>query len=291
MNLHHLLVFHTIAKTGSITSSSKKLRISQPALSRELKELEQRFGVILFERLPRGMRLTPAGKILAEYADRLFEVARAAESAMHEIARARTGHLSLGASNTIGTYVLPRMLSKFCNTNPGIKVSLFVGNSAQVSQGIADKRFSLGFIEGPLHVHGLTEVTFGSDELVPVVAAGHRLANLRSVIPSDLANETLLMREIGSGTRELIFDILRGLKIDEGPIMEFGNTEAIKQAAIHGGGIAWLPAMSIDTELEKSILVPLASSQLTIRRSLSVIRRSSAPDSPTDEAFMRMLMQ
>lgn len=291
MNLHHLLVFHTIAKTGSITSSSKKLHISQPALSRELKELEQRFGVILFERVPRGMRLTHAGKILAEYADRLFEVARAAESAMNEIACARTGHLSLAASNTIGTYVLPRMLSKFCNTNPGIKVSLFVGNSAQVSQGIADKRYSLGFIEGPLHIRGLTEVTFGSDELVPVVAASHRLANMRSIIPSDLTNETLLMREIGSGTRELIFDILRGLNINEGPIMEFGNTEAIKQAAIHGGGIAWLPAMSIDSELEKSVLVPLASTQLTIRRSLSVIRRRSAPDSPTDEAFMRMLMQ
>jgi DNA-binding transcriptional LysR family regulator len=291
MNLHHLLVFHTIAKTGSITSSSKQLNISQPALSRELRVLENRFGVTLFERLPRGMRLTNSGKILAEYADRLFEIAHAAELAMKDIASASTGHLSLAASNTIGTYVLPRMISKFCNSNPGIKVSVFVGNTAQVSQGIAEQRYSLGFIEGPLHVRGLTAIRFGDDTLLPVVAAGHRLANVPDVVPSDLDDEPLLMRELGSGTRELITDILHGLKIVEGPVMEFGNTEAIKQAVIHDAGIAWLPALSIRTELENGALVPLASDQLTIRRSLNVIRRDSSPGSPANDAFIRLLIQ
>jgi LysR family transcriptional regulator, low CO2-responsive transcriptional regulator len=291
MNLHHLLVFHTIAKTGSITSSSKQLRISQPALSRELRELENRFGVALFERVPRGMRLTHPGQILAEYADRLFEAARAAELAMKEIANARIGHLSIAASNTIGTYVLPRLLAQFCNSNPGVKVSLFVGNTAQVAQGIADLRYSLGFIEGPLHIRGLIATRFLDDELLPVVAAWHRLAELPCVVPSDLDDEPLLMREMGSGTRELIVDILHDLKITTGPVMEFGNTEAIKQAAVHGGGIAWLPALSIGAELENGVLVPLSSDQLTIRRPLSVIRRTSAPGSPADEAFMRLLMQ
>jgi len=291
MNLHHLLVFHTIAKTGSITSSSKQLNISQPALSRELRVLENRFGVTLFERLPRGMRLTNSGKILVEYADRLFEIAHAAELAMKDIASASTGHLSLAASNTIGTYVLPRMISKFCNSNPGIKVSVFVGNTAQVSQGIAEQRYSLGFIEGPLHVRGLTAIRFGDDILLPVVAAGHRLANVPDVVPSDLDDEPLLMRELGSGTRELITDILHGLKIVEGPVMEFGNTEAIKQAVIHDAGIAWLPALSIRTELENGALVPLASDQLAIRRSLNVIRRDSSPGSPANDAFIRLLIQ
>ena len=196
-----------------------------------------------------------------------------------------------GASNTIGTYVLPRMISKFCNSNPGIKVSVFVGNTAQVSQGIAEQRYSLGFIEGPLHVRGLTAIRFGDDILLPVVAAGHRLANVPDVVPSDLDDEPLLMRELGSGTRELITDILHGLKIVEGPVMEFGNTEAIKQAVIHDAGIAWLPALSIRTELENGALVPLASDQLTIRRSLNVIRRDSSPGSPANDAFIRLLIQ
>jgi hypothetical protein len=90
---------------------------------------------MLFERVPRDMRLAYPGKILADYADRLFEIADSAELAMKEIASAHTGHLSLAAGNTIGTCALPRILSKFCNSNPGIKVSLFVGNTAQVSQG------------------------------------------------------------------------------------------------------------------------------------------------------------
>ena len=99
------------------------------------------------------------------------------------------------------------------------------------------------------------------------------------------------MRELGSGTRELITDILHGLKIAEGPVMEFGNTEAIKQAVIHDAGIAWLPALSIRTELENGALVPLASDQLTIRRSLNVIRRASSPGSPANDAFIRLLIQ
>jgi DNA-binding transcriptional LysR family regulator len=291
MNLHHLLVFHSIAKTGSITSSSRQLRISQPALSRELRELENRFGVTLFERVPRGMKLTHAGKVLNEYADRLFAVAHAAELAMKEISSARTGHLSLAASSMIGTYVLPRMLSQFSNRYPGIKVSLFVGNTAQVSQGIADQRYSLGFIEGPLHVRGVTATRFRDDELLPVVAAGHRLAHVPDIDPSDLDGEPLLMREVGSGTRDLIVDVLRDLQIITGQVMEFGNNEAIKQAAIHGGGIAWLPTLSIGAELKAGVLVPLASDQLRIRRSLSVIRRNSAAGSPADEAFMRLLTQ
>ena len=95
------------------------------------------------------------------------------------------------------------------------------------------------------------------------------------------------MREVGSATRQLIMEILHELKITAGPVMEFGNTEAIKQAVIHGGGVAWLPSVSISNELHSGALVQLASDQLMIRRPLSVIRRSSSPDSPADEAFIK----
>jgi len=291
MNLHHLLVFHTIAETGSITASSKALHISQPALSRELRELEERFGLALFERLPRGMRLTGAGEVLAEYANRLFEIARTADLAMKELASAQIGHLSIAASNTIGTYVLPRVLARFRNDNPGVLVSLFVGNTAQVSQAVADMRFSLGFIEGPLHIPGLSSVKFRDDELLPVVAAWHRLADVATLRPHDLDHEPLLMREVGSGTRELIADILEKLDVKQGSIMEFGNTEAIKQAAIHGGGVAWLPAISIVDELSNDVLIPLACEALTIRRPLTIVRRSSAPDGPAERALLALLEQ
>ncbi|AZC31831.1 LysR family transcriptional regulator YeiE [Pseudomonas chlororaphis subsp. piscium] len=291
MNLHHLLVFHTTAKTGSITACAKALHISQPALSRELRKLEERFGLTLFERQPRGMRLTHAGEVLAEYADRLFDIARTADLAMKELASAKVGHLSIAASNTIGTYVLPRVLARFRRNNPGVKVSLFVSNTEQVAQAVADMRYSLGFIEGPLHINGLTATHFREDDLLPVVAAWHRLADATAINPRDLNDEPLLMREVGSGTRELIAAVLEDLDVQQGSIMEFGNTEAIKQAAIHGGGIAWLPAISITDELANDVLIPLPCAQLTLRRTLSIVRRAAVPDGPAERELLSLLEQ
>lgn len=289
MNLHHLSIFHSIAETGSISAAAKQLHISQPALSHELKVFERRIGVALFERLPRGMRLTEAGEVLHDYASRLFEIARTAESAMREVAGAKHGDLALGASNTIGTYVLPRLLAMYRQANPGVKISLFVGNTEQVSQGVADLRFTLGFIEGPLHVSGLASTQFRKDELVPVVSPGHPLALKKRIAPSDISGRPLLMREAGSGTRELIADAMQASGVEQGPIMEFGNTEALKQAALHGGGVAWLPRICIQQELADGVLRALPTKKLTIHRPLSVVRRPKAHTSPATEAFLKLL--
>lgn len=291
MNLHHLSIFHSIAETGSISASAQRLHISQPALSHELKAFERRLGISLFERLPRGMRLTHAGEVLFEYSMRLFDIARTAESAMKEIAGANHGHLALGASNTIGTYVLPPLLALYRRANPGVRISLFVGNTEQVSQGVADMRFTLGFVEGPVHVGGLSSVQFRKDELLAVVSPDHPLAKKKRLSSSDLSQLPLLMREVGSGTRELIADALKANGVEMGAVMEFGNTEALKQAALHGGGVAWLPRISIQQELAGQTLVALPVSKLTIHRPLSIVRRPKAHTSPATEAFLELLGQ
>lgn len=289
MNLHHLAVFNAIAETGSISAAAQRLYISQPALSRELKDFEARLGVTLFERLPRGMRMTHAGEVLREYAIRLFDISRTAEAAMREIADARMGLLSIAASNTIGTYVLPQRLAIFRRINPGVRITMFVGNTEQVSQGVADMRFTLGFIEGPLHVSGLVAEQFQKDELVPVVAADDELLRKKRLSATDINGLPLLMREKGSGTRELIAETLEANDVKQGNVMEFGNTEALKQAAMHGGGIAWLPRISITHELDQGTLQVLPIKRLMIQRPLSVIRRANAHTGPTSEAFLKTL--
>ncbi|GLQ49222.1 LysR family transcriptional regulator [Dyella flava] len=289
MNLHHLAVFNAIAETGSISAAAQRLYISQPALSREIKDFEARLGVTLFERLPRGMRMTHAGEVLHEYAARLFDISRTAEAAMREIADARMGHLSIGASNTNGTYVLPQRLAVFRRANPGVRITMFVGNTEQISQGVADMRFTLGFIEGPLHVSGLVAEQFQKDELVPVVAAHHELLNKKRLLATDINGQPLLMREKGSGTRELITETLDANDVQQGSVMEFGNTEALKQAAMHGGGIAWLPRISISKELDEGSLEVLPIKRLMIQRPLSIIRRANAHLGPTSEAFLKTL--
>lgn len=289
MNLHHLAIFHAIAETGSISAAAQHMHISQPAISRELKDFEARLGVVLFERLPRGMRLTYAGEVLRDYAQRLFEISRTAEAAIREIASARMGLLSIAASNTIGTYVLPKPLAIFRRANPGVRITMFVGNTEQVSQGVADLRFNLGFIEGPLHVNGLVAKQFRKDELVPVVAEGDELLARKRLSATDISDHPLLMRERGSGTRELIEDTLAAHEVKLGNVMEFGNTEALKQAALHGGGIAWLPRISVGKELDEGALRVLPIPKFTIQRPLSVIRRANAHIGPTGEAFLKTL--
>lgn len=289
MNLHHLAVFNAIAETGSISAAAQRLYISQPALSRELKDFEIRLGVSLFERLPRGMRMTHAGEVLREYATRLFDISRTAEATMREIADARLGFLSIGASNTAGTYVLPQRLAMFRRANPDVRVTMFVGNTEQVSQGVADMRFTLGFIEGPVHVGGLVAEQFQQDELVPVVAAADELLKKKRLTAADISGLPLLMREKGSGTRELIAETLDANEVQQGNIMEFGNTEALKRAAMHGGGIAWLPRISITDELNDGRLHLLPIKRLMVQRPLSIIRRASAHAGPAGDAFLKSL--
>jgi LysR family transcriptional regulator, low CO2-responsive transcriptional regulator len=289
MNLHHLAIFHVVAETGSISASAERMHISQPAISKQLKEFESRLGVVLFERMPRGVRLTEAGELLRNYATRLFEISRAAQAALAELAEAKQGHLVIGASNTIGTYILPRLLAMFRVRHPEAHISMFVGNTEQVSQGVADMRFALGFIEGPLHVGDLQVQRFREDEIVPVVSPGHPLMRKKRLSAADFSGQPLLMRESGSGTRELIETTLRQRSIRPGRVVEFGNTESIKQAAIHGGGIAFLPRVSMPRELAAGELVTLPVRDLTIRRSLSVIRRATGYVAPLAVAFLTLI--
>lgn len=287
MNLHHLAIFHAIAETGSISAAAIRVRVSQPALSRELKDFEGRLGVVLFERLPRGMRLTEPGKVLHAYSARLFAVADSAQAAMRDFADARAGQLSMGASNTIGTYVLPRFVAQFRTLFPQVGISLFVGNTGQVAQGVADLRFTVGFVEGPVRVEGVVAEEFSRDELIPVVGAQHPLAGRRRANPADINGLPLLMREPGSGTRELIGELLQQLDVQTGSIVEFGNTEALKQAAIHGGGIAWLPSISVVRDLQDGSLVRLPVRALGLQRPLSILRREGVYQVPAVEAFLQ----
>jgi DNA-binding transcriptional LysR family regulator len=166
---------------------------------------------------------------------------------------------------------------------------MFVGNTEQVSQGVADMRFALGFIEGPLHVVDLQVERFRDDEIVPVASANHPLARKKRLAVTDFSGQPLLMREPGSGTRELTETTLSQQGIRPGRVVEFGNAEAIKQAAIHGGGIAFLPRVSMPRELAAGDLVVLPIGDLTIRRSLSVIRRTTGYLAPVAKEFLSLL--
>lgn len=286
MNLHHLAVFRAVARTGSLSRASGVMHISQPALSRELRAFEERLGVTLFERHARGMHLTEPGRLLASYAGRLFDLEAEAEAAMAAAASARCGRFTIGASNTVGTYVLPAILAAFRREQSAVDIALRVDNTQHVAEGVLDMRYLIGFIEGPLHVEGLIARTFRTDVIVPVIAREH------SAGAADTSGEqTLLLREPGSGTRELIDERIAATPMAHAPVMEFSTTEALKQAAIHGGGIAWLPRIAISDELARDVLVIIGDEDLPITRDLRLITRHDAYLPPAAEAFIERILQ
>lgn len=291
MNLHHLNIFLNVSNCGSISASAKEMHISQSALSRELKVFEERLGIALFERLPRGMMLTPAGRVLENYARSLFAIATDAEQAMRDLARGSTGPLAIGASNTIGLYLLPALMVQLKEHHPGVDVTLFIGNTRQVCDGVREQRFDLGLIEGAVQQAELVTDSVCSDRLLPVVSPSSALCARKTLQHDDLGSQSLLLREPGSGTREQTLNLLQQRGIRPQRIVEFNQTEAIKQALLSGAGIAWLPGRALLTELASGSLVWLSGLDLEISRPLSAVRRKNTPPNRLAEQVIGWLQE
>src|SRR5262249_41875471 len=201
MNLNHLAVFHAVAQTGSMTLGAERLDISQPAVSKQVRELERVLRVNLFDRIGRRVRLSQAGEILADYARRLFALAHEAEEAMADVRSVRRGKLEIGASTTIGTYLLPGVLAEFWRRHPRVELLVQVENTEQVHRRLAGHELDLGLTEGLIEDEELEAEVFHQDELVLIAAPGHRLAGQGRVALSAVREEPFLLREPGSGTR------------------------------------------------------------------------------------------
>src|SRR6516225_4781219 len=166
MNLNHLAIFHAVAQTGSMTLGAKRLDISQPAVSKQVQELERYLHVHLFDRIGRRVHLSQAGEILADYARRLFALAQEAEQAMAEVRALGRGRLRIGASTTIGTYLLPGVLAEFRRCHPNVELLVQIENTEQVHRRLAGHELDLGLTEGPVAEGELDPEVFHQDELV-----------------------------------------------------------------------------------------------------------------------------
>lgn len=288
MNLHHLSIFHAVAEHQSVSAASRHLHISQPAISRELRELELRLGVALFERLPRGMRLTEVGTLLFDYSTRIFALERSAENAVRDYRGLGVGSLEIGASQTIGNYLLPGVLARFRSAHPGIHVALEIGNTDTVARGVDSYRYALGFVEGPLPDGNFETTVLRRDRIVPVIAAGHPLAQQPPDTVRALAAIPALLRESGSGSRQVIEESFARRKLEIVCAGEVGNSEALLRAAIAGAGLVWLSELGAAEALVRGEVVTLPTHGLSIERDLSLIRLRDRHVSPSAAAFIRL---
>ncbi|HVZ32927.1 MAG TPA: LysR family transcriptional regulator [Polyangiaceae bacterium] len=289
MDLQKLRAFSVIAAEGNITRAARRLSTSQPAVSKQLAELEEAVGTALFHRLPRGVRLTEAGEILQRHAARIFAAESAAEAELAELSGLTRGRLSVGASITIGNYLIPHVFSAFHREYPQVKLELEIANTSVIQAMVLDDRVDLGLTEGFVAREQLATEAIHYDEMVAIAAPGHPLLAQKSVRARELANFPFISRERGSGTRDVIEAALHELGVDLEPAMALGSAEAIKNVIASGAGVAVVSRLAVERELAAGQLVAISVHDLRIRRALHLVRLGGKRESPAVEAFIRML--
>lgn len=281
MNINQLALFLAVAEEGSVTRGAERASVSQPAVSRAVADLERALDVRLLDRGPKGVVPTEAGRTLAAYAARIFSLEREAEEALADLRGLRAGRLALGASTTIGDYLLPPVLARLLVAHPGLEVSMDVANTDVVQEGVASGRYDVGFTEGEADPERFEVRAFAQDELIVVGPPDH---------PNDgsLDGRAFVMREAGSGTRSVVERGLREAGVVPRVVCALGSTAAIKRAVAEGMGLAMVSALALEAELASGALVRVAPS-LKIVRPLHRVRLAWHRESPALRALMRLL--
>ncbi|HZL35870.1 MAG TPA: LysR family transcriptional regulator [Tepidisphaeraceae bacterium] len=289
MNLGHLAIFHAIAEEGSVSRGADRLTVSQPAVSKQLRLLERALGTTLMERGPRGITLTESGDLLAGYARQIFALEDEALRAIRQLRGLERGRLAIGASTTIGVYLLPELFVRFRRQYPAIDTTLEVSNARLIQQRLGEGAIDVGFMELQPEGDGWESTTFMSDDLVAIAPPGHPLLSRSRVTSEAFCGEPFVVRATGSDTKSFVEEALaeRGLEVK--PIMSLGSTEAIKRAVAAGIGVAIVSHLAIEMELKAKALAIVPVKGLSIRRPLLRVRRKNAPEMPALTAFLKLL--
>ncbi|MET0226754.1 MAG: LysR substrate-binding domain-containing protein [Dokdonella sp.] len=276
-----LEVFSIIAAAGSVRAAADQLGLTQPAASMALGELERLLGEPLFDRQQRRLKLNEHGRALLPRAREIVERLRDLGTAT-----APGGALAVGASNTIGNYLVGDLLGGFIADHPAVRLSLRVANSQQILDGVVDCSLDIGCIEAPV-VHAEVDlIPWRHDELRVCVRADHALAQRRRLRAEHLAGQRWILRERGSGTRTVFEQASRELLGPLDVALELGQSEAIKQAVIAGLGIACLPSAAIADAVASGRLVALHTPFLVLTRTLALALHRTRYRGTTLRAFL-----
>ncbi|MFF7885071.1 LysR family transcriptional regulator [Streptomyces sp. NPDC007896] len=258
-----------VARLGSLGRAARELGITQPAASSRIRSMERQLGVALVDRSPRGSRLTDAGALVTDWARRVVEAAEAFDAGAQALRDRRDSRLRVAASMTIAEYLLPGWLLALRAQRPDTAVSLLAGNSTAVAERLLAGEADLGFVEGLSVPPSLDSTVIAHDRLIVVTAPGHPWARRRAPLAgAELAATPLILREEGSGTRQVLDAALGGLAR---PLIELSSTTAVKAAAVSGAGPAVLSELALGEELSTHRLVSIPLSDVQLRRALRAV--------------------
>jgi len=281
VTLRQLRTFKTVADLSSFSLAARQLRLSQPSISYQVKELEEAIGMPLLDRLGKKVQLTEAGSVLYSYARRALDVLDEASLALEEMNGIKRGNLRVGASTTVGIYLLPAALGAFKKLHPGLVISLEIGTRARVQEQVLLNELDLAVVGPALKDPDLAILPFISDELVVVAPANHKLASRRGLALKDLQDQPFVMREPASGSRSELEKAARKAGAKLNVAMELGSNGAIKHAVESGLGLAVISRYACALELSSGRLVELDVRGFPIRRDWHIVhlRRRRLPTS------------
>lgn len=296
MNLHHLRVFFAVAEHRSFSRAAGALFISQPAVSKAVREFEHQLQLPLLERGgsgargSKGVRLTESGQALFDHARGIFALEHAAAEEVRARIGLKIGRIIVGASTTIAGYWLPPFLATFARQHPAVQIQIRVGNTQAVGQALINCEVDLALVEGAVSDPRIVPTHWRDDRLQIIASANAPLARGRSLRVKELNREIWLLRETGSGTREVTDRLMRAHQIEPERTIELGSNEGIARAVAAGLGIAMLPACVVRELVRMGEVKALPLSRPPgLMRPLFLLQLKERPSSPLVRGFCETL--
>lgn len=276
MSEFRLKVFRSVARHLNFTKAAEELYVSQPAITRHIKELEAEYGLRLFERTNGRLLLTEAGKCLLVHVEKILEAHEVLDYEMRKMSGSAGGTLRIGASTTIAQYIIPAVLAEFAQMHSGVELSLRSGNTEEIEMALLAQEIDVGLVEGSSRHRVLHYTPFLKDELVAVTRVQSPLAGRDELRLSDLSQIPIVLREQGSGTLDVFIDALqqKGIRIgDLNAKIHLGCTESIKRFLIHTDMVGIISIRAVRDELCQGVFKVLDVPDLSLQRELSVVQR------------------
>lgn len=286
MTLRHLKIFISVYQNQGITKASGELHLAQPSVSLAIRELEEFYGVRFFDRISRRLYITEQGKMFYEYAIHIIslfeEMERSVRSWEHK------GILRIGSSITIGNFLLPKLVKRFREDHPDILISASIHNSSYIVDRIMDNTIDFALIEGIPAYPQIVQEPFMSDRMCFICGPDHPAASREAIDIHDLEQYDLILRESGSGGREILESLLTGLQIQLKPAWESVSTQAIVKAVSEGLGISILPYLLVAEDIRKGLILEKKMEGISLSRKFSIIYHRHKYLSPSAQAFIEL---
>jgi len=289
INLDRLRIFQAVAEARSFTRAAEVVHLTQPGISKHIKQMEEYYGIPLFDRLGKKVALTQAGEILSEATEEIMASATAAEQRIEELKGLHGGKLALGASFALGIYVLPAVLAAFRKRYPEVGVTVDISLSAKIMAKILANKLELGLVSQEAHDPRLFARQFMTDELIAVVPSNHPWANRKRIRPQELMKETFIVAARGAGVRAAVEERLKEKGIVLTNVIDFGNVEGVKRAVEAGLGISIQPRSVVQREISARSLIGVSLAGLDDKLGRFYVCRRDKHLSNAAQAFLALL--